>query len=362
VSLGTQHTDGPAAPGRVDFGRRVRILRRPRGSVSLRIDLRTAGVCLALTGLGVLVALIALGLGDFRVSVPDVVRALFGASDRAVGMVVVDWRLPRVLLALLLGAALGLSGGIFQSLTRNPLGSPDIVGFNTGAYTGALLVIVFVGGDHYLTAGGALVGGIVTAAAVYLLAFRRGVQGFRLIIVGIAVAAVLGSVNTWLLLRADLQTAMSAAVWGAGSLNGLGWGSVTPVAVLLAVLLPCVAVLGPKLKYLELGDDTARALGLRAEPLRLGLIVVGVALTAVATAAAGPISFVALAAPQVARRLTRTPGVGLLPAALLGAVLLLVSDQLAQHALPADLPVGVVTVSIGGAYLIWLLVKEARRQ
>jgi iron-siderophore transport system permease protein len=345
----------------VDFGRRVRVLRG--GPLSFRLDLRAATVCLVLAAAGVAVAVASLCTGDFRVSVPDVARALVGAADPAVRMVVVGWRLPRVLLALLLGAALGTSGAIFQSLTRNPLGSPDIVGFNTGAYTGALLVVTLAGGEHYLVSAGALAGGLVAAAVVYLLAVRRGVQGFRLIIVGIAVSAVLTSVNTWLILRADLATAMSAAVWGAGSLNGLGWGSVTPTVLLLAALLPFLAVLAPTLRYLELGDDAARALGVRTGPARLGLLLVGVALTAVCTATAGPIAFVSLAAPQVARRLTGTPGVGLASSAVLGALLLAASDWLAQHAFAGTaLPVGVVTVCLGGGYLVWLLVREARRQ
>ena len=147
-----------------------------------------------------------------------------------------NWRLPRVLLALMLGAALGMSGAIFQSLTRNPLGSPDIIGFNSGAYTGALVVILLIGGTYYEIAVGALVGGIATAAVVYLLAYKRGVQGFRLIIVGIAISAMLGSVNTWMILKAKLDDAMAAAVWGAGSLNGLGWTQVWPVVVVLAIL------------------------------------------------------------------------------------------------------------------------------
>lgn len=147
--------------------------------------------------------------------------------------------MPRVLLALMLGAALGAGGAIFQSLTRNPLGSPDIIGFNTGYYTGALVAIVLVGGGYYTTAAASVLGGLLTAAAVYLLAFRRGIGGFRLIIVGIAVGATLASVNTWLIVEASLDTAMAAAVWGAGSLNALGWAQVVPVAVGLAVVPGC---------------------------------------------------------------------------------------------------------------------------
>ncbi|HEY9315117.1 FecCD family ABC transporter permease [Williamsia sp.] len=349
----------------IDFGRRVAILRSPGGTPSGRIDIRAVVVIAVLVVLSLVVAVIALGIGDYPVAPDRVLNAIFGTGTRIEELVVTQWRMPRVLLALVLGAALGVSGAIFQSITRNPLGSPDVIGFNTGAYTGALVVLLVIGGDsgYYGTAIGALIGGIATALVVYLLAFKRGVQGFRFIIVGIAISAVLASVNTWLILEADLEEAMSAAVWGAGSLNGLGWSQAKPVMIVLAVLVPFVIVVSRRMPMLDLGDDAAKALGIRAEPTRLGLIIVGVALTAVATAAAGPIAFVSLAAPQVARRLTRTAGVALLPSAAMGALLLICSDLIAQRAFaPTQLPVGVVTVSVGGLYLIWLLAREARRQ
>ncbi|MEP7764282.1 iron-enterobactin ABC transporter permease [Sanguibacter sp. 25GB23B1] len=347
----------------LDLGRPTITVRLARGRLSGRLDVRTVVVLTVLTAAALAVGLVALGVGDYAVRVPDVVRALVGETTSVVRMVVVDWRLPRVLLALLLGAALGVSGAIFQSMTRNPLGSPDIIGFNTGAYTGALVVILLLGGSYYDIAAGAMVGGLVTAGLVYLLAFRGGVQGFRLIIVGIGISAVLSSVNTWLIIKADLELAMSAATWGAGSLNGLSWAQVRPVAVILLVLLPVLVVLSRRTGILEMGDDAAQALGVRTEPTRLVMLVVGVALTALVTAAAGPIAFVSLAAPQLARRLTRSPSVAMAPSAVLGALLLVVSDLAAQRVFaPTQLPVGVVTVSIGGCYLVWLLAREARRQ
>ena len=232
--------------------------------------------------------------------------------------VVVEWRAPRAVAAVIFGAALGTSGAVFQSLTRNPLASPDIIGFSTGSYTGALIVIILIHGSYLELAGGAILGGIATAALVYVLAWRRGVQGFRLIIVGIAVSAVLGSFNTWLMLKADLEVAMSAAVWGAGSLNGTNWEQVLYGGAIIVVLLAGIAALAPGLQQLQLGDDAAKATGTRAEPVRLGIMVLGVALVAVVTAAAGPISFIALAAPQIARRIARTPGVTVAPGGVHG--------------------------------------------
>lgn len=340
----------------------ARAIRWFGGRVSALFDLQAVAVTLALFGIALAVALLTLLGGEYPIAVPDVLQALLGGADGRVHMVVVEWRLPRTALALLLGAALGMSGAIFQSLTRNPLGSPDIIGFDAGAYTGALIVIILLGGGFYAIAGGALAGGLLTALLVYALAYRRGVQGFRLIIVGIGVAAMLASLNTWMLLRAKLDVAMAAAVWGVGTLNGLGLDRLVPAAMVLAVLIPLALLMGRPMAQLELGDDAAQAMGVSAERTRLGLLVLGVALTATVTAAAGPIGFVALSAPQLARRVAGTAGVSMLPSAAMGALLLVSADFVAQRAFaPAQLPVGIVTVSLGGVYFIWLLLREARK-
>ncbi|GAA1182411.1 iron chelate uptake ABC transporter family permease subunit [Nesterenkonia xinjiangensis] len=343
----------------VDFGRSQHVLRW--GGISLRISSRAAVVCAVLVVLCAIGAVAALALGSYAVSLPQLVDVLRGADDSFARTVVTEWRAPRALAAIVFGAALGMSGAVFQGLTNNPLASPDVIGFAAGSYTGALLVIIVLGGGYASVASGALLGGLATATMVYLLAYRGGITGFRLIIVGIGVAAMLGSVNTWLLLRADLEVAMSAATWGAGSLNGITWEQTGVATGFILVLFVGTCALGSSLRQMQLGDDAARALGVRLEPSRLGLVLTGVALTAAVTAAAGPIAFVALAAPQIARRIARTPGITLVPAACTGAALLLAADAVAQHALPSPLPVGVVTVVIGGGYLIWLLIHEMRR-
>ena len=318
-------------------------------------------VCGTLALAIVLLTVVALGTGDYPLSVVEVVRAMFATDGGFDTTIVLEWRLPRVLVALVFGAALALSGAIFQSVTRNPLGSPDIIGFATGSYTGALIVLTLVGDSYVSTAVGAVGGGLVTAAAVYLLAYRRGMQGFRLIIVGIAVTAILHSVNTWLLLRAQVEVAMAASIWGAGSISLVGWDEALPAFAVLAVLAATVIVLARGMRQLELGDDAAKAHGLRVEPARLALLVVGVALIAVVTASSGPIAFVALAAPQIATRLTKSAGLPLVASALTGAFLLLAADFVAQHLLPSAVPVGMVTVVIGGLYLIGLLIGQARK-
>ncbi|GAC78738.1 iron complex transport system permease protein [Gordonia malaquae] len=349
---------------RVDFGRPMAVGRGFGGGWSVRVDLRMVSVCALVAAAAIIVGVVTLCVGDLPIAPDRVLAAVMGDGSRMETTVVLKWRMPRVVLALVLGALLGASGAIFQSVTRNPLGSPDVIGFNTGAYTGALVVILLIGQKgYYETAAGALIGGVATALAVYLLAYKRGVQGFRLIIVGIAVSAMLTSINAWILVKADLDRAMSASVWGAGSLNGLRWDNATPVLIVAALCVPLLVVAAVRMPILDLGDDAAKAVGLRAEGTRLYLILVGVVLTAIATAAAGPIAFVSLAAPQIARRLTGAPGVGLAPAAVMGALLLVASDLVAQRAFaPTPLPVGVVTVSVGGIYLVWLLFKEGRRQ
>lgn len=343
-----------------DFGRRMFVARFLGDRLSRRLDARAvlAGGLILLVALGL--AGLSLVTGYYAIAPSQAVTAFFRPEADVVRMIVVEWRLPRAALALLLGGALGLSGAIFQSLTRNPLGSPDIIGFSAGSYTGALVAILVLSGGYYETAAGALVGGIVTALSVYLLAYRRGVQGFRLIIVGIGVSAMLSAVNAWMIRQADLQVAMSAAIWGAGSLNGLGIEQLVPVAIMLCLIVPPTLLLARPMRQLEMGDDAARASGVDANRVRLSLMVLGVALTATVTAAAGPIAFIALAAPQIARRLTRSAGVTLLPSALMGALLLAAADWAAQHAFATQLPVGIMTVSIGGLYFLWLLVREGR--
>ena len=290
-------------------------------------------------------------------------QVLAGNGASNIKLIVLEWRLPRVLMALLIGAALGVSGAIFQSLLRNPLGSPDILGFNTGAYSGVLVALVLFNQGIAAMNGAELVGGLGTAAQVYLFAWRNGVETFRLIIVGISVRALLMALNAWLIISASLESALSAGLWSAGSLNGITWAKTPPVIGVLLLSLLMMALLTRRMRLLEMGDDTASALGVPVERSRLLLMLIGVVLTAASTALVGPISFVALLAPQIARRLGGGEKGALLLAALCGALLLIAADFAAQHLfLPYQLPVGVITVSLGGLYLIALLVREARRQ
>ncbi|GAA5153204.1 MULTISPECIES: FecCD family ABC transporter permease [Amycolatopsis] len=325
------------------------------------ITSRSVVVSTVLVVATVVLAVLALGVGAISVAPLDVVRTLLGNGSRLTNFAVLDLRLPRVLIAVCVGAALGMSGAVFQSLSRNPLGSPDIIGFNYGATTGGLLAILTFGSGLLGISLGAVAGGLVTALAVYLLAWQRGVRGSRLVLVGIGISAILQAVNFYLIVNAKLADVSRATVWLMGSLNNLGWAHVWPVVIALAFVVPLLLAGTRRLNILEMGDDSAAALGVRVERSRLYLIVVGTAACAVATAVAGPIAFVSLTAPQLAKRLTRAPGAGVLPAAWLGGFLVLAADFVAQRvAGSGTLPVGVATAALGGVYLGWLLRRSRR--
>ncbi len=354
-------TESPATSTVADVSiLRGRILRSRRDRISLRWQPRTVVVCAILAAVTVIVAVLSLTTGDYPVPLSGVIDSLLGQGSGADSFIVVTLRLPRLVSALLIGAALGMSGTVFQSLSRNPLGSPDIIGFTSGAASGAVLEILVFHGDQFAIAVAAILGGLATALVVYLLSFRKGkVAGYRLILVGIGISAMLASFTSYLLTRASLYDAQNAQVWLIGSLNAIGWNVVAPLFIALVVLTPIVIVAGRTLGWMEMGDDVARALGVPVERTRLVLIVAATALAAAATAAAGPVGFVALAAPQLCRRLTRSSGALVVPAAFMGALLLSASDFGAQRVVPSTaLPVGVMTGVIGGAYLCWLLAHE----
>ncbi len=330
--------------------------------LAVRLDLRTlwvSGVLLLVTFAVVVWTVVAVGV---RLPVADILEILDGGGRRADRFILLDLRLPRVSLGLLTGAALAMSGAVFQSLSRNPLGSPDIVGFTTGSATGAVLAIIAFGAGPAGAALAAVVGGLLTALIVYGLAAVGGGAVRRIVLVGIGISAMLVAVNSFLISRARLDAAQSAAVWLVGTLNGRTWEYVRLVGLALLVLTPLLLLYGRRLQLLEMGDDSARSLGVRVNRSRLILVLLAVAVCAVATAATGPVAFVALAAPQITRRLTGSPTLQLLPTAVTGALLMVLSDFVAQRLLaPAQLPVGVVTGAVGGVYLAWLLAGQWRK-
>ncbi|MFT3970178.1 MAG: iron chelate uptake ABC transporter family permease subunit [Micropruina sp.] len=302
----------------------------------------------------------SLGYGGYPLSFEEILQALIGQGSARTRYIVVEVRLPRALVGVLVGLAFGMSGALFQALARNPLASPDIIGITSGASTAAVAGIVLAGAGGLAVTGYALVGALATAALIFLLAYRRGTSPYRLVLVGIGISAFLGAITGYLLVRASVNELQQATVWMTGSLTGREWQHVPAVACGVAVLVPAGLLLARPLRIVQLGDDSATMLGLRPEVTRLLIVLVGVGLAALATAAAGPIAFVAFVSPAIARRLVRSP-MTLLPSALLGGLLVSAADLIGRAgAVGVPLPVGVVTGVIGAPYLIWLLARANR--
>ncbi|MGW7576901.1 FecCD family ABC transporter permease [Streptomyces sp. NPDC054765] len=376
-SGGIKEDTEAAEPGagrgrRAGAARRVTVV-RTRGGLSVRPDVPAvvAGVVLLAVASAAGIALI--GSGDYPMTPGEVIGTLTGGGDAGQTFIVWELRLPRVLVGLLVGAAFGIAGAVFQTVSRNPLGSPDVLGFAQGSSVGALVAIVCFQAGTFGVAAGAVAGGLITGIAIFLLAWKRGIHGYRFVLVGIGAGAMLYAVVLYLLTKANIVEATRATTWMTGSLNGRDGDQLGPLAAVCVVLIPLLLFHGRPLRMLEMGDDAASALGIRVERVRIVVLLAAVVLVAAATAAAGPISFVALTAPQLARRMSLPrflkgagrgaprPGPALLLSALMGAVLLVVADWSAQRLFGADqLPVGVLTGVLGGGYLLWLLVTERK--
>lgn len=321
---------------------------------------RRATIVAVLAVLIAAVFLVSLMVGNTFYTPAEVMRVVAGEQVTGASFTVGELRLPRALLGVLAGLAFGMAGVTFQSILRNPLASPDIIGISAGASAAAVIGIIVLSLSETLVSVLALAGGLVTALAIWLLSHRGGFAGTRLILIGIGVAAMLDSVITYVLSRAaawDLQEAMR---WLTGSLNGASWESVAPLALAAAVLVPTMVAQTRNLGVLRLGDDTAAGLGVALSRSRLLLIVSAVALLAFATAATGPIAFVAFMAGPIAARLLGPGGSLLVPAGLIGALLVLSADLVGQFAFENRYPVGVITGILGAPYLVYLLIRTNR--
>ncbi|WP_387466528.1 FecCD family ABC transporter permease [Photorhabdus sp. RM323S] len=331
------------------------------GKVSLVFVPRNLMVICAILLLIMVLALFSMTIGKFNITIEQIITIFWGWGSGTISeKIIMDIRLPRVLTAIFVGAALGVSGAVFQSISRNALGSPDVIGFTAGAATGAILQIVLFDNSAVQVAIAAVAGGTLTAVIVYLLSLKSGaIGGYRLILIGIGVGSVLSALNGLLLVKGNLDNAVMANLWLAGSLNARTWIHVFPVLMGVVLLVPLVLLMARKLSIIEMGDDIASQLGIRVERVRLIMIFCAVVLAALATGAAGPIAFVALAAPQLVVRLTRSRNMPVISAALMGACLLLAADLFTQLLpLQAAVPIGLMTGLIGGIYLIWLLTRS----
>lgn len=333
-------------------------LRRGRRVRTARVTVVTSALAVAAFALFVATMMI----GSFHVSAWDVIASTFRLKDDpSVDFIVRDLRLPTATTALAVGLALGVSGLIFQKLLANPLASPDFVGISSGSGMFAAASIILFHASGLTVSAVALLGAVLAAAAIYLLAWRDGVTGYRFVLIGIGVSEFFVAITGYIIARAQVGEARAAMSWLVGSVGQAGAVELRVLLVTLAVLLPLALLLGRQLGVIELGDDAAQGLGLRVQVARLGLLGVSVLLVALATAAAGPVAFVALIAGPIAVRLLRGQGSGLLAAAFVGAIIVLLADLVANHALPVPLPTGVVTGAVGAPYLIWLLATVNRK-
>jgi iron complex transport system permease protein len=333
------------------------------GPVTGRVRWRHLVVPLAAVVVLVLLSAVSLGRGDFPIGLVDVLRTLAGLGKGAQDFVILELRAPRIAVGLLVGLALGVAGALFQTFARNPLASPDTLGITMGASVGAVAAIVLSGGT--LSGLGvplaALLGALGTGVLLFLLTWRAGINGYRLVLVGIALWSFGTALVDWLLTRAEIHDAAAAYVWITGSLNARTWDHALPLAVALAVLLPAALALSRVLRILQFGDDTARGLGVRLPFAQAATVLIAVGCVAFAVSAAGPITFVALVVPQIAVRLTGGSRPPLLASGLLGAVLVVGADLVTRTVLPEALPVGILTAVLGAPYLLWLLVRGRRR-
>lgn len=338
---------------------KARTVLRPTPTISLVLHRRSAAVALVLLGLLAAVMLASASLGQTYISPAEVWHTLRTGSGPH-ELVVGELRVPRIVLGALVGAALGLSGALVQTVTRNPLASPDVIGVGHGAAAATVLAL----STGMISSPGAMplvsvAGGLAAAALVYALAWRHGMQPSRFVLTGVGIGVALSAVVQLYLTDSELEAAEQIKLWLTGSLNGRGYEQAGPLAVVLLLSLPALVWASRAMRPLGLDPDTAAALGVHVDRTRLALTMLGVVLAATATGAAGPIGFVALTAPQLARRLTRTPQLPLLNAALTGAVVLVGADLAARTLVPPlEIPVGALTALVGGPYLLWLLGRE----
>jgi ferric citrate transport system permease protein len=312
--------------------------------------------------LAVVLSFYSLSVGATDVSMHDVFNAVTGNTSDQAAQIVVDFQLPRVMLAWLVGTALAVSGGVMQGVIRNPLAAPDVVGVTKGAgFAGMLLLLAIPGVPVLAVVPAAFVGGLLAAGLVYLLAYRRGATPVRIALVGVAVSAAFEAGIRFLLVRKPLDVS-AALIWLTGSLFGRSMSAVLEILPWVLVLVPLIVVWARKLDVLGLGDDLAAGLGEPVEKTRRLLLLFAVALAAAAVAVAGTIGFVGLIAPHMARRVFGGKHLASIPAAaLFGVLLMLFADMIGRGlAPPLEIPAGLVTAVVGGPYFLYLLVKTGK--
>ena len=318
----------------------------------------TAAVAVLAVALFLLRALV----GDYSIAFVDAIRILAGADLGTANFVFLHTKLPRALVGLLAGAGLGAAGAAFQSMLRNPLASPDVIGVTLGSSAAAVGTTVFLGFTSLQATGAAFVGGLAVAVTIFVLSGSAHSASNRIILIGIGLAAALQAVIHWSLMKGNTYHARDAMMWLAGSLNAVTWQGVVRVSLAVVAGLTALLVLARQLGAVEAGDDLAGGLGIKVRQLRLGIMVAVVVIVAGVTSVAGPLAFIGLLSGPIARRLNQGRA-SLLIAALVGAVIVLGADFAGSILLPVGpLPAGVITGALGAPMLGVLLMGTSRKE
>ncbi|WP_349921279.1 FecCD family ABC transporter permease [Aeromonas veronii] len=339
---------------------RVNLIRQVK-AVRLQRSRRWMGIAFTLLLLSAAAWWLTLLLGQSYTPPSVVWQVLTGEQVPGASFTVGQLRLPRALISLLVGMSFGLAGVVFQTMLRNPLASPDIVGVSSGASAAAVFAIVVLKMDGSSIALFSIAAGLAVALSVYGLSYCNGVAGTRLILIGIGVSAMIESFIAYLLSQANSWDLQEAMRWLAGSVNSVQLHQALPLLCSLAVFGGLLLHRGKDIEALRLGEDTAAALGVNIGLTRLVVMICAVGLIAVATAVTGPIAFVAFLSGPIAARIVGTNGSLFIPAALVGASLVLAGDYIGQFLLPSRYPVGVVTGALGAPYLIYLIIRVNRK-
>ncbi len=335
-------------------------------AISFRIDRRVPVMVLCLAIAVVVVMVMNIGRGEYPISPGDIVKTVLGldTGNPDHTFVIYTLRLPRTLVAVMVGVALAISGAIFQGLTRNPLADPGIIGINAGASLAAVSVIIlFPSAPIYTLPLSAFAGALLMAILIYSLAWNKGSSPILLILMGIGLSAIASAVTSLMITFGEIYDVSNALVWLAGSVYGRTWEQVFSLLPWLIIFVPMALTLARHLNALNLGDDVAKSLGSQVEWQRGLLVLVGVALAGAGVATAGNISFVGLIAPHLGRQLVGTTHEALIPtSALLGGVIVVMADFLGRTLFaPIELPCGVVTATIGAPYFLYLLIRNRKK-
>jgi len=335
----------------------VQLIRRARSKRNRRFVLMVLLLCLISFALCALMLM----LGNTIYPVTDVIRVLLGEKVKGASFAVGTIRLPRMVAGVFAGFAFGAGGYVFQTMLRNPLANPNVIGITTGSSAAAVFCIVILHASLMMTSIAAVIGGLGTVLVIYLLAKGSSFSIGRLILIGIGIQAMLNSVISYLLLIGNQHDLPAALRWLSGSLNGLKMETLYPMMWTVLLFTPILIFYGKQLEMLELGDQTATSLGVNVNKTRIMLIISSVMMIAMATATTGPIAFVAFLAGPIANRVVGSGYSNIIPAGLVGVILVLAGDLIGQHAFEVRYPVGVITGVLGAPYLLYLLVRMNRK-